>query len=457
MGLPLPVSGRMGDRLDLLTRLQEVLESAVALSGASARLNREMTFSGVAEAVSACGSSLRGIVMGWVGLIGDDGSTVRPAASWGAESEYVRNIQVSADPGSPLGQGPSGLVIRSGQPVVMTMDDPRFLPWHDEAFRRGFRVSAAFPLKQPDGRCFGVLQLYSDRSEYFDDLHVALVSGFAEAASIAFENARLHERLRTHAEGLERAVAERTAELRETNEALAEATRMKSEFLANMSHELRSPLTAIIGFSEVLRDELFGPINPRQKEHIGHIWESGRRLLDLIEDILDLSRVEAGKARLDLAESYPRQIAEAVVVMVQQMAFTSGVTLDWQVETDADVPAMVDARKVKQILFHLLSASVRLAGSGGTVRLRALRTNGDILFTVWNSGQGLSGEEAARVFREFARIGEKTGSGRSPAGVGLALAKRLVEMHGGTIAFGMEDGGGASFRVTLPFRQAGTA
>ena len=444
----------MGDRIDLVTRLQEVLESAVALSGASARLNRGMTFSGVAEAVSACGSSLRGVVMGWVGLIGEDGSLLRPAACWGTEAAYVAAIQVSADPESPLGQGPAGLAIRSGQPVVMGLDDPRLHPWRDEAARRGFRTIAAFPLKRPDGCCFGVLLLYSDRVDFFDDLHVALVSGFAEAASIAFENARLHEQLRAHAEGLERAVAERTLELSETNEALAEATRMKSEFLANMSHELRSPLTAIIGFSEVLRDELFGPLNARQKEHVGHIWESGRRLLDLIEDILDLSRVEAGKARLDLAESYPRQIAEAVGVMVQQMAFTAGVTLDWQVETDADVPAMVDARKVKQILFHLLSASVRLAGAGGTVRLRALRTNGDILFSVWNSGQGLSGEEAARVFREFARIGDKTGSGRNPAGVGLALAKRLVEMHGGSIAFGPEEGGGASFRVTLPFRQS---
>jgi signal transduction histidine kinase len=261
------------------------------------------------------------------------------------------------------------------------------------------------------------------------------------------------------ADGSDPRIAElerRVAELARANESLAESSRMKSEFLANMSHELRSPLTAIIGFSEVLRDELFGPVNARQREHITHIWESGRRLLDLIEDILDLSRIEAGKATLDKTDAYPRQVVEAVVVMVRQLAFTQGIQLDWAVAPEADVPCLIDARKIKQVLFHLLTASVKMCQPGGVVRLAATVEGADARFAVSDSGPGLTPQDAERAFTEFAKLEVRNGTFRK-VGVGLSLARRLAHMHGAAIALRVEPGAGNTFTLTIPGCVAGAA
>lgn len=249
--------------------------------------------------------------------------------------------------------------------------------------------------------------------------------------------------LKARIEELERKVLD----LSRINDALTEAYKTKSEFLVNLSHELRNPLTSIIGFSEILRDELFGPLNTRQKEHVVHIWESGHRLLTLIDDILDLSRIEVGKATLEYTDAFPRQIVEAALLMVNQIAYTEGVIVTSFIAPEAEQTCTMDARKVKQMLFHLLIASIKMCERGGTVSLNTSIQGPDLFFVIRDSGPGLMGHEVERAFTEFAKLELKDNSIRK-LGVSLALARSLARMHGGDIVLCVE--GGNVFNVKLP-------
>jgi signal transduction histidine kinase len=444
-------------------RADEVAGLATAVASAIAEMSRESAVRGVPAAAARAGASLPGVVLGWIGVVDEDSRLVQPVATWGRDDGYASALRVAVDAADPMGKGPTALAIRGGQPVAVDADDPRLDPWRDEIARRGLRSVASLPLRRPDGSAFGALVLWSERPGAFDPARLALYRAFVESVSVAFEAARLRELLAAYSgrPGGDRTAepGDRTAELEERNTALSEvndtlieASRLKSEFLANMSHELRSPLTAIIGFAEVLHEELYGSLNARQKEHVGMVWDAGKRLLSLLEDILDLSRVEAGRSELDLTENYPRQIAESVIVMVQQAAFTSGVRLDWTVAQSAEMPVMADARKVKQALVHLLGAAVKRAGQDGEVALEVDVSRDSLLFAVKDSGLALSPDDPT-LFRPFSKVETKAGSGRERMGVGLALARGLAELHGGRIT--MKNNGGDRgnvFTLELPIR-----
>jgi signal transduction histidine kinase len=262
---------------------------------------------------------------------------------------------------------------------------------------------------------------------------------------------------------LERKVEERTAELARQNlaleasqrdlsrardEALA-ANRHKSAFLANMSHELRTPLNAVIGFSEVLREKVFGELNAKQDEYLSDIHSSGKHLLSLINDILDLSKIEAG--RLELSPStfeLPVTIDNALVLM-RDRARRAGVALSQDVESG--VGAMTaDERKLKQILINLLTNAVKFTKDGGSVALRARRVDDDVEIAVADTGIGISSEDRDVIFEEFRQAGDEWARNKEGTGLGLALTKRLVELHGGRIWVESELGRGSTFTLTLP-------
>jgi signal transduction histidine kinase len=239
-------------------------------------------------------------------------------------------------------------------------------------------------------------------------------------------------------------------ELRRLYTDLEAASRHKSEFLANMSHELRTPLNAIIGFSQVLRDEMVGPVNEKQAEYLDDISSSGSHLLSLINDVLDLSKVEAGQVELEVHPFSLREALERGVVMVRGRATEDGVRVAFAADPEVDV-VDGDERRIKQVIFNLLSNAVKFTPAGGEVDVSATRVNGEVRVSVADTGPGVAPEDRERIFEEFQQ--SETGVGlREGTGLGLALSKRFVELHGGRIWLESELGHGSTFTFALPAR-----
>jgi signal transduction histidine kinase len=222
----------------------------------------------------------------------------------------------------------------------------------------------------------------------------------------------------------------------------------KSEFLASMSHELRTPLNAIIGFSQVLRERMFGELNEKQQEYLDDILSSANHLLSLINDVLDLSKVEAGQVELDMAPFSLREALESGVVMVRERATSDGVRV--ALSADPEVGLVEgDERRIRQVIFNLLSNAVKFTPVGGAVDVTAAQVNGEVRVAVADTGPGLAPEDHERIFEEFQQT-ELGVDQREGTGLGLALSKRLVELHGGRIWVDSQVGRGSTFVFTLP-------
>jgi signal transduction histidine kinase len=280
-----------------------------------------------------------------------------------------------------------------------------------------------------------------------------------ELGALAEEFNRMAARLGDSYSNLEQKVQERTrelatalSELDEKGRELEAASRHKSEFLANMSHELRTPLNAILGFSQVLREELFGDVNEKQEEYLDDIFSSANHLLALINDVLNLAKVEAGQVELEVAPFSLREALEGGVVMVRERAMRDGVRVSLTAVPDADI-VTGDARRVRQVIFNLLSNAVKFTPTGGAVDVRAAQVDGELRISVADTGPGIPREDHERIFEEFQQTdaGVEQGEG---TGLGLALSKRLVELHGGRIWVDTELGRGSTFVFTLPTKAA---
>jgi len=228
-----------------------------------------------------------------------------------------------------------------------------------------------------------------------------------------------------------------------------DANRAKSEFLTNMGHELRTPLNTIIGFTEMVLDRLFGDLTAQQEEYLGDVAQSGRHLLSLIGDILDLSRIEAGKTNLELTEVRLDELLPRSLFVVREKAAKHGIRLKTEIEGLPEA-IQADSRALKQILYNLLSNALKFTQTGGTVTLRASMSNGGVIVSVEDTGIGLNSHDLQRVFLPFEPAGHGHDRGKG-AGLGLALARRLVNMHGGELWAESEGiGKGAAFRFSLP-------
>jgi two-component system, NtrC family, sensor kinase len=276
-----------------------------------------------------------------------------------------------------------------------------------------------------------------------------------ELGALAEEFNRMASRLQESYAGLEQQVDERTRELTSALTKLDEKTREleaaslhKSEFLANMSHELRTPLNAISGFSQVLRKRLYGEINEKQSDYLDEILASSHDLLNLIDDVLDLSKVEAGQIELDVAPfSLPATLERGLVVVGEQ-ASKGNVRIS--LDSDPGIDTVTgDERRVRQVVLNLLWNAVKFTPAGGAVGIRTARLDGEVHVSVTDTGPGIPPEDQGRIFEEFqqAAAGKEQ---REGTGLGLALSKRLVELHGGRIWVESEVGKGSTFVFTLP-------
>lgn len=268
---------------------------------------------------------------------------------------------------------------------------------------------------------------------------------------IAHENFTSHLEIPNQDElgNLANALNDMSTELGRLYREIQAASRHKSEFLANMSHELRTPLNAIIGFSQVLDERVFGELNEKQAEYINDIHESGAHLLSLINDILDLSKVEAGRMELELKKFDVRVALDNALILVKERSLRHGIALE--VDLDSSLGTIVaDERKFKQILLNLLTNAIKFTPQGGTITVNASGDENRLNIAISDTGVGISADDQKMIFEEFRQVSEKDGQAREGTGLGLTLTKKFVEMHGGDISLESTLGKGSSFRFFLP-------
>jgi signal transduction histidine kinase len=285
-----------------------------------------------------------------------------------------------------------------------------------------------------EGRGIGAIWVAREFAGAFTDKQIALLKTFSDQAVIAIQNARLF-----------REIQEKSAQLEVAN-------KHKSEFLANMSHELRTPLNAIIGFSEVLIERMFGEVNEKQADYLKDIHESGRHLLSLINDILDLSKIEAGRMDLEVSSFHLPSAISNAMTLIRERAQRHSIKLALDVDPRLG-EFQADERKFKQILLNLLSNAVKFTPDGGRVEVSAKLDTTCVAIAVKDTGIGIAPEDQTAVFEEFKQVGRDYTRKAEGTGLGLALTKRFVELHGGEITLASSPGQGSTFTVTLPIRQ----
>jgi signal transduction histidine kinase len=294
----------------------------------------------------------------------------------------------------------------------------------------GWRSGLFVPLLS-EGRGVGCIGILRAEAGGFDAKEIALAQTFADQAVIAIQNARLFR------------------EIQDKGRQLEIANQHKSEFLANMSHELRTPLNAIIGFSEVLIERMFGDLNEKQDDYLKDIHSSGKHLLSLINDILDLSKIEAGRMELDVESFDVPAALDNAMTLVRERAQRHGIALSLQVAADVGT-VRADERKFKQILLNLLTNAVKFTPDGGKVDVHAALVAGVLQVAVADTGIGIAPEDQAAVFEEFRQVGRHYTNKQEGTGLGLTLTKRFVELHGGSLTLQSEPGKGSTFTFTLP-------
>ena len=296
--------------------------------------------------------------------------------------------------------------------------------------RAGWRSMLAVPLTRED-RILGALVVRRRSPGAFSPRITALVETFASQSALAIQNARLFQQLELKSSELE------------------VASRHKSEFLTSMSHELRTPLNAVIGFSEVLLDRLFGELTSKQEEYLLDIRDSGKHLLELLNEILDLSKIEAGKMQLELASTSLHEALEDGLAMVRERASQQGLSLELAVDPGVDL-LVADPLRLRQVIVNLLTNAVKFTPEGGTIEVSARRMADEVEVSVRDSGIGIAEVDQVRIFDSFQQ-GPRPAAAEG-TGLGLTLCKRIVQLHGGRLWVESELGAGSTFTFALPAR-----
>jgi signal transduction histidine kinase len=334
----------------------------------------------------------------------------------------------------PKGQGLTTHVMEQRQPVQIpdiAVEGAYESPVRKPLIDVGHRALLGVPLLSED-EVIGVLAVTRKRPGEFEPEVVRLLSTLATQSSLAIQNARLFR------------------EIEDKSRQLEVASQHKSEFLANMSHELRTPLNAIIGFSEVLSERMFGELNEKQEEYLKDIYASGTHLLSLINDILDLSKIEAGRMELELTDFHLPTALDSALTLVRERAGRRGIALQMNVDNRLG-QIQADERKVRQVVLNLLSNAIKFTPEGGRIEVGAVPKDGFVEISVSDTGVGIAAEDQEAVFEEFRQAGtaDKKVEG---TGLGLTLCRKFVELHGGRIWVTSELGVGSTFTFTIPMR-----
>jgi len=351
-------------------------------------------------------------------------------ASYGFSPEYLEYI--ATHPLAPSRGTVSGRVIIESRPVHIpdVLSDQDYL-FFDAQQLGGFRTLLGVPLLR-EGAPTGVLMLARNEVRPFTDKQIELVTTFADQAVIAMENVRLFD------------------EIQDKSRQLAEASKHKSQFLANMSHELRTPLNAILGYTELIIDNVYGETPEKMRAVLERIEKNGRHLLGLINDVLDLSKIEAGQLTLTLADYSLRDVVHSVYSAVEPLAAEKKVALKIEVSPDLTV-GRGDERRLTQVLLNLVGNAIKFTDTGEVV-IKASGGNGSFNVAVRDTGPGISTADQAKLFQEFQQADNSITRRKGGTGLGLTISKRIIEMHGGKIWVDSKQGAGSTFSFTIPVK-----
>lgn len=338
-------------------------------------------------------------------------------------------------PGSAWGSGKSQWLSDATQ-------FPGFQPEGAGQEAGGLRCGVAVPVMRGD-RFLGVVEFFSRRSEPADDARMRTLTAVCSQLAQFIERMRAEEALRKH-----------TTDLARANVELAQAARTKSVFLASMSHELRTPLTGILGMSETLLEQVYGPLNEQQIRYLKIVEKSGRHLLTLINDLLDVAKIEAGQFELNRQTCSLEEVCDVAIRFARNLAAGRAQRVSY-VNGAPRVQLRIDARRIGQVLESLLGNAVKFSPPGGEFGLETRATETEVVLIVWDRGIGISADDLPRLFRSFVQLDERLARKYAGTGLGLALVKQLVEMHGGRITVVSQLGSGSMFTITLPREEAG--
>ena len=326
-----------------------------------------------------------------------------------------------------------------GRPMAELIIPPRLRAGHHQALTRYLTTGEGSVI----GRRIELTAMRSDGTEFPVELSLTSISTKARPMFTAYIRDLTEQKKQEE-------IRERSRELEEQNIRIQEANRLKSEFLANMSHELRTPLNAVIGFAELLVDGRVGPLNADQKEFLSDILTSGQHLLQLINDVLDLAKIEAGKMELEPEMFSVKKVTDEVCALMRPAALKRNIMISIEASSNRDM-ATLDQRKFKQVLYNLLSNAVKFSHDHGEVKVvYGLDSKQQLYLQVKDCGIGIKKEDLPRIFREFEQL-ESGATRRFPGtGLGLALTKKIIELHNGSISVESEFGKGSTFTMTVP-------
>ena len=371
-------------------------------------------------------------------IIREEAGVFYPAEAYGYSREfmdYIKNIPVRAERGSASGRAlVEGRVVH----IADVKADPEYTLV--EAQRLGdYRTILCVPMLR-EGVPIGVLNLTRTEVQPFSDKQIELVTTFADQAAIAIENVRLFD------------------EIQDKSQQLEEASQHKSQFLANMSHELRTPLNAILGYAELLADGAYGEPSEKMLGILQRLEANGKHLLGLINDVLDLSKIEAGQLVLELSDYSVQDIAQTVRSTLEPLAADKKLTFNVEMSSELP-PGRGDGRRLTQVLINLVGNAIKFTDAG-EIAIKAEAQDGSFHVSVRDTGPGISSADQARLFQEFQQADNAITRKKGGTGLGLAISKRIIEMHGGRIWVESEPGQGSTFAFTLPVvveRQVGAA
>jgi PAS domain S-box-containing protein len=399
--------------------------------------------------------------LAWIGVLDPDTSAVVPVARAGFDDGYVEQALITASD-QARGRGPVGTAIRLGRSVISNdiARDPFMEPWREAAIERGYRSVASLPLRV-GGETQGALAIYATENGFFDAEETRLLEELADDVAFGMthireENARRRAEhdLSEHRAHLEEVVEARTQELLEVNARLVDATDAKSRFLASMSHELRTPLNSIIGFTTILLRGMAGEINAEQRKQLAMVHAAGDRLLALVNDILDLSKIEAGRDVAVVADFELADLVSAVVGTLRPLAEERGLALESRVP-EGGLMLHTDEEKLRRILVNLLGNAVKFTREG-RVSIDVERAGDDVAFSVSDTGIGIDPGQMDTIFEEFhqVRSGPQEPEG---TGLGLAISARLTETLHGELKAASQPGRGSTFVVRIPIVLGGAS
>jgi signal transduction histidine kinase/HAMP domain-containing protein len=419
---------RMSDELGrLYSELEHSVQELRALGEVSQAVNSTLNLGTVLSTIVTKAVQLSATDAGAIYVYSNSQETFRLRATYGMDEELITAIRQQT---IHLGETPLGRATAERRPVQIP--DLRREPQHplqDIILEAGFRALLIVPLLGPD-RIVGGLVVRRREPGLFSDSTVDLLQTFAAQSVLAIQNARLF------------------SEIEEKGRQLELASRHKSQFLANMSHELRTPLNAILGYTELILDGIYGAPPEKMHEVLERVQANGRHLLGLINDVLDLSKIEAGQLTLSIADYSLSDMVQSVFTAVEPLASAKGLAL--KVELQPGLPAgRGDERRLAQVLLNLVGNAIKFTDSG-KVAIRASALNGAFEIAVSDTGPGIAAADQDKIFEEFQQVDSSSTRRKGGTGLGLSISKRIVEMHGGRIWVQSEVDRGSTFAFAIP-------